>query len=383
MRLTVNDQGSYEIPGLVTSAITDATTRDHPLDDEYIAKLATAVSTIPGLRAEYFSAGQDEDCHGTTNSQCVGSTRHNVEEDGYGRTADVRLYLNGELLLPGNEEHQEVIAEFLSTAVSLGLNEIGVDSRPGNSMIHVGYNNAPAAWGYGPDGSGKNIHLEDIYRDAYNEGQRTEYAGALITNDSNTQIITTSSTNSNPFLDLFNSIFPEEESTDVLTTSDDPDTPIPPGTIPNIPQPQTEPQLIDVVGDTLANIFDTVTGIFTGGTGTPSPSVPDSLVSDNSSNNDSNDNRNNLLSANDIQKVLIHTGVELECPDLQGISQNGYVYTVSFVGSNEVIRRNGCGVGLPNVFAQAIADDLNKSGLFQAVTGSQLIPKMEFKFYKP
>lgn len=104
--------------------------------------------------------------------------------------------------------------------------------------------------------------------------------------------------------------------------------------------------------------------------------------SDSSDDNDSN-TADSLLGAEDISKVLIHTGVEGACPNLQGITQNGYIYTVSFVGSNEVIKRDGCGVGTPTVFAQAIADDLNKSGLFRAITGPQLIPKMEFKFYKP
>ena len=391
VKLVINDDGSYEIPGLVTSAVTEGTTRDHPLDDEYVAKLATAVSKIPGLTAEYFSAGQDADCNGSdVAGSCVGSTRHNVEEDGYGRTADVKLYLNGELLLPGNPEHKEVIAEFISTAVGLGIDEVGIDARSGNSMIHLGYNNTPAAWGYGPDGSGKNIYLDEVYRDAYNEGTRTQYAGPLITEDGGVHLITTTSTQgSNPYLDLFNSLFPEERQ--VTQTQDTPKTEeavtTPSGTI------TTDKELNEAVtsipgkiAEVAVGIVKTITDLFTGGTNTStSPSISDSLVSNNGSSNESNSNRNTdgLLTINDIQKVIIHTGVELECPNLQGISQNGYIYTISFTNSNEILRREGCGIGMPNIFAQAIADDLNRTGLFKAIAGSQLIPKMEFKVYKP
>lgn len=166
---TVDEGGFYEVPNIVSYDIGSATTRDEPVAKDYVEKLAIAAqSTLPGLKVEIFSAGQDENCDGNTETEeCTGSIRHNVDGDGYGRTSDVRLILNGEVLEPGKDK--AVIAAFVQNVVALGFNEIGVDSRPGNDMVHVGTGNSPAAWGYGSLG-GKRIYLDPVYDVAYQAG---------------------------------------------------------------------------------------------------------------------------------------------------------------------------------------------------------------------
>lgn len=85
-------------------------------------------------------------------------------------------------------------------------------------------------------------------------------------------------------------------------------------------------------------------------------------------------------SGSDIENISVHIGLDIQCPDLLGVAQNGYVYTVMLRGNN-AIERLGCGVGEPEVFAAAIAGDLMASGRFQELNTNQVLEKMTFKFY--
>jgi hypothetical protein len=87
------------------------------------------------------------------------------------------------------------------------------------------------------------------------------------------------------------------------------------------------------------------------------------------------------LTIDDIDSIFIHSGLDIDCPDLKGVVQNGYVYTVLLTGKGTAIERLGCGVGQPEVFAAAIAEDLETNGNFQTLPLDQVLEKMTFKFY--
>jgi len=84
---------------------------------------------------------------------------------------------------------------------------------------------------------------------------------------------------------------------------------------------------------------------------------------------------------NDIESLIIHSGLDIQCPNLKGVSQHGYVYSVVLKGKEAVLERMGCGTGEPEVFAAAIAQDLELNGNFETLPLDQLLEKMTFKFY--
>ena len=108
------------------------------------------------------------------------------------------------------------------------------------------------------------------------------------------------------------------------------------------------------------------------------------LFGGNSDNPDSQPETNTeaqRLSITDIENVFVHIGLDIDCPDLRGVAQNGYVYSVVLAGKETAIERIGCGVGEPEIFAAAIAEDLERNGNFSSIPQDQFMDKMSFKFY--
>ncbi len=92
---------------------------------------------------------------------------------------------------------------------------------------------------------------------------------------------------------------------------------------------------------------------------------------------------NPSLSIADIESVLVHRGLEIPCPNVQGLAGYGYVYSVQITQGRGIIERVGCGSGTPDIFAQAIAQDLIHQGLFSELPIDGMLEKMSFKFYEP
>ena len=86
-----------------------------------------------------------------------------------------------------------------------------------------------------------------------------------------------------------------------------------------------------------------------------------------------------LLEINDIENVYVHTGLDVTtCP---AIAEQGYVYSVQLTDGRGIIERVGCGSGSPEVYAQAIAEDLQKQGLFTELDANLILEKLFFKIY--
>lgn len=92
------------------------------------------------------------------------------------------------------------------------------------------------------------------------------------------------------------------------------------------------------------------------------------------------ESQENLLGLGDIESVYIHSGLDITCPQIQGVAQHGYVYTVQLTQQRGIVERIGCGVGSPEIYAQAIAQDLQTQG-FAQIDSSLLLERMTFKFY--
>ncbi len=89
---------------------------------------------------------------------------------------------------------------------------------------------------------------------------------------------------------------------------------------------------------------------------------------------------NEKLNADDIVGVTVHSGLDIACPDLKGVAQHGYVYTVTLADAR-TLERLGCGVGAPEVYAAAIAQDLELHGGFEGLDANKVFSKLMFKFY--
>jgi hypothetical protein len=83
----------------------------------------------------------------------------------------------------------------------------------------------------------------------------------------------------------------------------------------------------------------------------------------------------------DIEAINVHSGLEIECPGLDEEGIYGYVYTVTLTGKRGIIERIGCGVGTPEIYAQAIAEDLYDQELFGTLNPEEVLEKLAFKFY--
>jgi hypothetical protein len=84
----------------------------------------------------------------------------------------------------------------------------------------------------------------------------------------------------------------------------------------------------------------------------------------------------------DIIGVKVHFGLSIACPQLQGVPQHGYIYTVKLKDGKESVTRTGCGVGTPEIFARAIAVDLQERNNFAPITDiPAFMEKMEFVWY--
>jgi hypothetical protein len=86
------------------------------------------------------------------------------------------------------------------------------------------------------------------------------------------------------------------------------------------------------------------------------------------------------LNITDIVDVTVHSGLDIECPDLKGVAQHGYAYTVT-LRDKRILERIGCGVGTPEIYASAIAQDLELHGNFEAIDEKILLDKLIFKIY--
>lgn len=95
------------------------------------------------------------------------------------------------------------------------------------------------------------------------------------------------------------------------------------------------------------------------------------------------DTQLNPLTISDVENILVHLGLDIQCPDIAGVSQNGYVYTVSLSNNRGVIERNGCGEGEPSIFADAIAKDLTINQDFASLSAEDVLSKLTFKVYSP
>ncbi len=84
----------------------------------------------------------------------------------------------------------------------------------------------------------------------------------------------------------------------------------------------------------------------------------------------------------DIESIYIHSGLDIQCPALQGVSQHGYIYTVQLTNNRGIIERVGCGVGTPDIYAAAIAQDLDANGIFLPLNVNQMLDRMTFKLYE-
>lgn len=100
-------------------------------------------------------------------------------------------------------------------------------------------------------------------------------------------------------------------------------------------------------------------------------------------NNESSAMESVKFTINDIENISVHSGLDIVCPNMQGVSQNGYAYTVLLKGTDAVIERLGCGSGEPEIFAEAIAQDLERSGVFETLAVDQVLEKLVFRFYSP
>jgi hypothetical protein len=72
--------------------------------------------------------------------------------------------------------------------------------------------------------------------------------------------------------------------------------------------------------------------------------------------------------------------LDIQCPDLKGVAQHGYAYTVK-LKDERVLERVGCGVGTPEIYASAIARDLELHGNFEALDEGILLDRLIFKIY--
>jgi hypothetical protein len=107
-------------------------------------------------------------------------------------------------------------------------------------------------------------------------------------------------------------------------------------------------------------------------------------VNEGSSNDESTNNPpiDGRPTQNDILAVKVHFGLSITCPQLKGVPQHGYVYTVTLRADKESVTRTGCGVGTPEVFAQAIVLDLQERNGFAPITDiPAFMEKMKFVWY--
>lgn len=112
------------------------------------------------------------------------------------------------------------------------------------------------------------------------------------------------------------------------------------------------------------------------------------LLQNNNASNDNGAQAQNsetnspMLSIEDIENIFVHSGLDIPCPDIEGVAGHGYVYSVQLTQERGIIERVGCGIGTPEVYAQAIASDLEARGAFAPLDIDLVLQKLSFKFYE-
>jgi len=147
-------------------------TRRIPVSDEYITLLTAAVQSVdPRVTVQITSGGQPAkgagpftNAQGETYTDRTGSTRHDVDANGNANTADVKVFLDGELQTPAS--NPTLFSEVVRAASTVGFTGIGVHET--QNFIHIG-GGEPAFWGYGPEG-GKAKYANPTFAAAYTEG---------------------------------------------------------------------------------------------------------------------------------------------------------------------------------------------------------------------
>lgn len=115
--------------------------RKLPLNPKLKGVLEQAAAAT-GVEVVVFSGGQAKK---GSNGPRTGSTRHDE-----GNAADVYLMKDGKKLVDTNPEDREIMAKFVSSAVSAGATGVGAGhSYMGPSNIHIGFGNQ-ATWGGAP-----------------------------------------------------------------------------------------------------------------------------------------------------------------------------------------------------------------------------------------
>lgn len=122
--------------------------RTKPLGKDWYEKAsAAAAATGDNVGIVIVSAAQA--AKGTPGAARTGSTRHDVDENGEGHTADIRLTVGGREVLPG--DNPDLYAKFMHNSAAAGFTGIGHYAWG----IHIG-NGSKAAWG--PDTKGDTLN---------------------------------------------------------------------------------------------------------------------------------------------------------------------------------------------------------------------------------
>ena len=133
---------------------TPATIRDRPVDPFLMAQLSEIANDNlpPGTTINVTSGGQMRKGFG---SRRTGSTRHDVNEHGFGGAVDFHLSVNGKKMLPGT--HPEIYAKLIFEA---GKTFPGIGHYAWG--VHVGYG-SPAFWGPDTTANSADPYLREAY----------------------------------------------------------------------------------------------------------------------------------------------------------------------------------------------------------------------------
>jgi hypothetical protein len=83
----------------------------------------------------------------------------------------------------------------------------------------------------------------------------------------------------------------------------------------------------------------------------------------------------------DIEGITVHFGLNIGCPDENGVARNGYIYTLKLQNKQASSERTGCGLETPYVYATQIARDLEQNANFAPIDVEELLKKIQFTFY--
>lgn len=147
------------------------TTRKMPLAEEWFDKAAAAAAAVnPDIRFQISSAGQSPNHDpATKGKEWTGGHRHDVDESGFGHTADIHPYINGEKIT--YESNPKLYEDLVTSFAAVGYTGIGVDQAKG--YLHVG-GGEPHVWVY--DGE-RDVPAPPNIKNAYDVGVQKNKAG--------------------------------------------------------------------------------------------------------------------------------------------------------------------------------------------------------------